>query len=72
MQLILNNGEIVELDCESLVLYVNEEDQDNFYTRVPISEFKAIIDMPYWWFDLSAIGFYDRIIKIKDIKEIKC
>jgi len=72
MHLILNNGEIVELDCESLVLYVNEEDQDNFYTRVTISEFKAIIDIPYWWFDLSAIGLYDRIIRMKDIKEIKC
>jgi hypothetical protein len=71
MQLVLNNGEIVELNCESLVLYVNEEDQDNFYTRVTLSEFKAILDMPYWWFDLSAIGLYDRIIKIKDIKEVR-
>jgi hypothetical protein len=72
MELILSSGEIVELDCESLVLYVNEEDQDNFYTRVTVSEFKAIVDMPYWWFDLSAIGLCGRIIKMKDIKEIKC
>lgn len=71
MQITLNNGEIIELIWGSLVLYVNEEDEDRFYTRVTLSEFKAILDMPYWWFDLSAIGLYDRIIKMKEIKEIR-
>jgi len=72
MQIILSSGELIELTCESLVLYVNGEDGDRFYTRITLSEFKAILDMPYWGFDLSAIGLCDRIIKMKEIKEIKC
>ena len=71
MRITLNSGEIIELIWGSLVLYVNEEDEDRFYTRVTLSEFKAILDMPYWWFDLSAIGLYDRILKMKEIKEIR-
>ena len=71
MQLILNSEEIIDVTSEEVILYVNEEDRDNFYSRVSIANFSAILDMPYWWFDLSAIGVNGKVYKLKEIKEIK-
>jgi hypothetical protein len=71
MQLILNNEEIIDVTSDEVILYVNEEDRDNFYDKVSVANFSAILDMPYWWFHLSAIGVNGEVYKLTEIKEIK-
>ena len=71
MQLILNNEEIIDVTSDEVILYVNEEDRDNFYDKVSIANFSAILDMSYWWFNLSAIGVNGEVYKLTEIKEIK-